>query len=131
MLLDHKVRKQADDEDGLSKSFRLVISKPEGVPLYLAADNSSALHRWIEILEHAIAESHTVDKFVEKTKKNLMLPPCGILNPDCFGYLVKSGTQWKAWTKRYCVLKDACLYFYQDATSKAAFGIIYSVLLLN
>ncbi|XP_064213535.1 uncharacterized protein LOC658297 [Tribolium castaneum] len=125
MLFDHEVRKQSDDEEGVSKNHRFVIYKPEAVPLHLAADNGTALNRWYDVISRAISDSQTVDEFLEKTKKNLTLAPNSISNPDCFGYLVKLGTQWKSWSKRYCVLKDACLYFYQDAGSKCAFGVAY------
>ncbi|RZC37286.1 uncharacterized protein BDFB_008219, partial [Asbolus verrucosus] len=124
MLFDHEIRKQTDDEEGLSKQHRFIIHKAESVPLHLAADNSTALSRWLEVIARAISDSQTVDEFLEKTKKNLASPPNAIPDPDCFGYLVKLGTQWKSWSKRYCVLKDACLYFYQDATSKCAFVIL-------
>ncbi|XP_063916393.1 uncharacterized protein LOC135132287 isoform X3 [Zophobas morio] len=125
MLFDHEIKKQSDDDEGLSKPHRFVIFKPEAVPLHLAADNGTALSRWVEVIGRAISDSQTVDEFLEKTKKHLASTPSNIPNPDCFGYLVKLGTQWKSWSKRYCVLKDACLYFYQDAAAKCAFGVAY------
>lgn len=123
MLFGHEVKHQSDDEDGFSKAYRFVLRKPDSVPLYLAADNASAMSRWTEVISAAIHDSQKVeDAFLEETKRNLLLSPNAVPDPDCFGYLVKLGTQWKAWSKRYCVLKDACLYFYQDAISKCAFG---------
>lgn len=122
MLFDHEIEKLSDDEGGLSKPHRFVIQRPDSVPLHLAADTSNAKNRWVEVISRAIADSQIVDEFLEETKRNLVLSPSAIPNPDCFGYLVKLGTQWKSWSRRYCVLKDACLYFYQDANAKSAFG---------
>lgn len=55
----------------------------------------------------------------------MKISPSQVQRPDCFGYLMKLGNKWKSWTKRYCVLKDACLYFYQDGNSKNAFGMVF------
>ncbi|KAL3272794.1 hypothetical protein HHI36_014254 [Cryptolaemus montrouzieri] len=125
MLYDHEIHKLEDNEGGTSKPNRFVIQRPDSVPLHLAADNNQAQSRWLEVLSKAIADSQLVDEFLEETKRNLVLAPCAISNPDCFGYLVKLGNQWKSWSRRYCVLKDACLYFYSDANSKNAFGVAY------
>lgn len=125
MLFDQDIEKMNDDEGGLSKPNRFVIQKPDAVALHLAADNGSAQSRWIEVIGRAISDSQTVDEFVEETTKTLLLAPSSVPKPDCFGYLVKLGTQWKSWSKRYCVLKDACLYFYQDANAKSAFGMLF------
>ncbi|XP_045477995.1 uncharacterized protein LOC123683141 [Harmonia axyridis] len=125
MLYDHEVRKLEDNEGGLSKPNRFSIQRPDSVPLQLSADNREAQTRWMEVIAKAIADSQIVDEFLEETKRNLVLAPCSITNPDCFGYLVKLGNQWKSWSRRYCVLKDACLYFYSDASSKNAFGVAY------
>ncbi|CAH0564680.1 unnamed protein product [Brassicogethes aeneus] len=125
MLFDHEVEKLKDDDGTLCKPFRFVIQRPDSVPLHLAADTNNAKNRWVDIITRAITDSQIVDEFLEETKKNLTLSPSAVLNPDCFGYLVKLGTQWKSWSRRYCVLKDACLYFYQDANAKSAFGVAY------
>ncbi|CAH1984285.1 unnamed protein product [Acanthoscelides obtectus] len=125
MLFDQEVRKVDDDEGGLSKPYRFIIRRPDAVPLQLAADTSNAQERWIDVICKAVNESQIVDDFLEQTKRNLLLPPNAIHQSDCFGYLVKLGNQWKSASRRYCVLKDACLYFYHDANAKSAFGVAY------
>lgn len=121
-LFDQQLQKLEDDEGALSKPNRFVIQRPNAVPLHLAADNSNAQERWMEVLSRAITDTQKLDDYLNETRKNLAIPPSAICQPDCFGYLIKLGTQWKSWNRRYCVLKDACLYFYQDANAKCAFG---------
>lgn len=58
------------------------------------------------------------------------MPPCTIQRPDCFGYLSKqAGSQSRefgsSWSRRYCVLKDAVIYFYDDANAERAFGVAF------
>lgn len=65
------------------------------------------------------------DGWLDATIRNMKISPSQVQRPDCFGYLMKLGNKWKSWTKRYCVLKDACLYFYQDGNSKNAFGMVF------
>ena len=43
-----------------------------------------------------------------------MGPPEAIFNPDCSGHLGKLGRRLKTWTRRFCVLKDACIYFFSS-----------------
>lgn len=125
MLFDHKVCEVDDDDSGVSKPNRFLIKKEDAVPLHLAADTTNARSRWVDVIEKSISNSKIVDELLEETKRNLTLAPSAVNEPDCFGYLIKLGTQWKSWSRRYCVLKDACLYFYQDANATSAFGVGY------
>lgn len=56
--------------------------------------------------------------------------PKTIPHPDCCGYLNKQHeratelTFMNNWSKRYCVLKDAVLFFYDGVESHRAFGCV-------
>lgn len=116
MLTNHSVDSCSGD---IGRPFAFRISLSEGTPLYLAADTEEAANRWIAVTSHASKQS---DPWLEMSTRNLRLPPNNIPRPDCFGYLLKLGNRWRTWSKRYCVLKDACLYFYLDGSSKNALG---------
>lgn len=124
MLSNYDVRQVPDgDPDAPERCFRFTICRKGVLPLHLAADSEQALIRWMEVIDQAIKDSDLADTWLEQARRNLTVPPCSISKPDCFGYLIKLGTQWKSWSRRYCVLKDACLYFYHDAHAKSAFGV--------
>ena len=59
---------------------------------------------------------------MDVTAQNVGLPALNIRSPDCSGYLFKMGRATRRWRKRYCVLKDACIYYYKNASSKEADG---------
>lgn len=123
MLINYDITRCDDTEPGAPpRAFRICLKK-QGIPtLHLAADSDAAAQRWQAVLTSAAERSKLADTWLEQTKRNLSLTPANMYRPDCFGYLNKLGTKWKTWTRRYCVLKDACLYFYQDANSKCSFG---------
>ncbi|XP_050320665.1 uncharacterized protein LOC126753344 isoform X1 [Bactrocera neohumeralis] len=104
----------------VGKPYAFKIDSGEGIPLYVAADTEELSSRWIKLLKQAATQG---TPWLDNSAHNLYQPPCSITRPDCFGYLLKLGSRWCGWSKRYCVLKDACLYFYQDANSKTAFGM--------
>ncbi|CAG0925059.1 unnamed protein product [Notodromas monacha] len=56
-------------------------------------------------------------------RQALLSPATEIRFPDCFGYLSKLGHRWRAWRRRYCVLKDAALFFYADTSAVSALGV--------
>lgn len=124
MLVNYTIIRVEDtNEEAPSRSFRFKLQRDGAPTLHLAADTEQAVVRWLDVLNRAAEESQTTDTILEQTRRNLTLPPNSIVKPDCFGYLVKLGNQWKSWSRRYCVLKDACLYFYQDINAKSAFGV--------
>lgn len=128
MLQSYEICREDDSSPGVqSRQYRFCIRRTGMPTLHLAADNEPTISKWLEVLANAVEESQIADAWLEQARRNLTLAPNAIPKPDCFGYLVKLGTQWKSWSRRYCVLKDACLYFYQDANSRSAFGTILCI----
>lgn len=56
------------------------------------------------------------------SSRRIQQSPASIASPDCFGFLHKLGARWHQWKRRYCVLKDACLYLYHDTDATQAIG---------
>ncbi|XP_017857290.1 PREDICTED: uncharacterized protein LOC108609995 isoform X2 [Drosophila arizonae] len=104
----------------IGKPFAFKVDSGEGIPMYVAADSEELTNRWLNLLRQAANQDN---QWLDKSARCLYQSPGSIVRPDCFGYLLKLGSRWCGWSKRYCVLKDACLYFYQDANSKSAFGM--------
>ncbi|KAH8271738.1 hypothetical protein KR044_003402, partial [Drosophila immigrans] len=104
----------------IGKPHAFKVDSGEGIPMYVAADSEEMASRWLNLLRQAANQDN---QWLDKSARCLYQSPGSILRPDCFGYLLKLGSRWCGWSKRYCVLKDACLYFYQDANSKSAFGM--------
>ncbi|XP_017047595.1 uncharacterized protein LOC108092497 isoform X2 [Drosophila ficusphila] len=104
----------------VGKPFAFKVDAGEGIPMFVAADSDELANRWLQLLRQAASQDN---QWLDKSARGLYQSPGSIQRPDCFGYLLKLGSRWCGWSKRYCVLKDACLYFYQDANSKSAFGM--------
>ncbi|KAK4874674.1 hypothetical protein RN001_014034 [Aquatica leii] len=118
MLLNYEAARVYTDT---TETFRFDLRKNDLPTLHLAADTEEGAIRWLSALQKVIDKCQMVDTWVEKTKRNQMLAPDAITNPDCFGYLIKSSQN--CCNRRYCILKEACLYFYHDINSKNAFGV--------
>lgn len=116
LLTNHTVERCGGE---VAKPFAFKIDDNENPIMFLAGDSEEAVNRWVAVMGHAAKQ---MDPWLEMSTKSLRLAPGDVPRPDCFGYLMKLGNRWRSWTKRYCVLKDACLYFYQDGNSRSAFG---------
>lgn len=117
LLTNHKVSHLPFDKSG--RPFAFSIEFPESKALHLSADAEESANRWVAIMSHAAEQN---DPWLETSTKNLKLPSSSITRTDCVGYLMKLTPRFRSWTKRYCVLKDACLYFYYESNSKNAIG---------
>lgn len=59
---------------------------------------------------------------MDVTSHNVGLPALEVRKPECSGSLMKCARATKTWQKRYCVLKDACIYYYKNMYSPRAQG---------
>lgn len=117
LLTNHIVTHLPFEKSG--RPFAFTIEFHESKSLHLSADSEDSSNRWVAIMSHAAEQS---DPWLEASTRNLKLQPSSIVRADCAGHLMKLGLRWRSWTKRYCVLKDACLYFYYESNSKSAIG---------
>ncbi|XP_014468959.1 PREDICTED: uncharacterized protein LOC106741436 isoform X2 [Dinoponera quadriceps] len=104
--------------------------KKQGAPtLRLAADTEDAMARWITVIREAVERNNQIDTWLDASMRMREMAACAIQRPDCFGYLSKQQEHARktssptGWSRRYCVLKDAALYFYDDANAEKAFGV--------
>ncbi|XP_019618795.1 PREDICTED: tripartite motif-containing protein 3-like [Branchiostoma belcheri] len=70
-------------------------------------------------------QGQLLDVWLDISMNNVRLPALSIPEPDYHGYLSKLGYVHKVWRRRYCVLKDGCLYYYTDYNSKRAIGVAH------
>ncbi|XP_021915530.1 uncharacterized protein LOC110827811 isoform X3 [Zootermopsis nevadensis] len=120
MLLNYSVSRTPDS----GRLYSFLLDKTGASGLHLAADDEESVMRWVAVISHSIERNAQVDQWLDISNRNLKLAASAVQQPDCFGYVMKLGHKWKAWKRRYCVLKDACLYFYQDGSSDAALGMV-------
>lgn len=60
-------------------------------------------------------------KIPEEDGHDLMLT---FFNPDREGWLWKQGNRYKGWKRRWFILNDKCLYYFENTTDKEPRGII-------
>ncbi|XP_023707190.1 uncharacterized protein LOC111864256 isoform X6 [Cryptotermes secundus] len=119
MLVNYRVSRTPDS----GRLYSFLLDKTGATGLHLAADDEESAMRWLAVISHSIERNAQMDQWLDISNRKLKLAASAVQQPDCFGYLMKLGHKWKAWKRRYCVLKDACLYFYQDGSSDGALGM--------
>ncbi|XP_074656229.1 uncharacterized protein LOC141909617 [Tubulanus polymorphus] len=91
---------------------------------YFTAQSERDMIRWATAMNAAAYSKHK-DGFVHVTSQNVDIPALAIKHPDCHGHLCKLGIIKRLWRRRYCVLKDAVMYYYQDLNSVTALGVAH------
>ncbi|XP_072924126.1 uncharacterized protein pdzph1 isoform X2 [Hemitrygon akajei] len=92
---------------------------------YFCSTSNQEMKRWLEAMERAIHPVHQSHVWVDVIHHNANLPPLAIKSPECLGLLHQVDRNKNVWAQHYCVLKDACLYFYAGIRSTHALGGIY------
>ncbi|XP_057321140.1 gamma-2-syntrophin isoform X2 [Microplitis mediator] len=111
------------------RNHSFAIRKTGAPSHHLAADNDETMQNWMTVIREAVERNNQADTWLDASVRMQQLPACSIQRPDCFGYLSKQQDRAKktssptGWSRRYCVLKDAALYFYDDANAEKAFGV--------
>lgn len=121
-LLNYIVSKQTDS----SREHYFKAEKFGARTYYFIADSRVEMIKWVSSLNEAATRAkEKKDAWMDVTASNVGLPALDIKKPDCFGYLSKCGRTVRTWRKRYCVLKDACIYYYKNINSSSAQGMAH------
>ncbi|GAB6030194.1 hypothetical protein CHUAL_005870 [Chamberlinius hualienensis] len=121
MLLNYSVSRALD----VGRPFAFRLTKFGSASYCFAADDEENMNRWASLINQYSSMSGQIDPWIEISTRNVQLPALSIQLPDCHGYLGKLGHRWKTWKRRYCVLKDACVYFYHDINSTTSIGVAH------
>ncbi|XP_060066149.1 uncharacterized protein LOC132546453 [Ylistrum balloti] len=121
-LLNYTVSKHTDT----SKSHCFKAEKYGAKTYYFYVDTREEMARWVCAMnEAAMVSKKRKESWMDITSHNVGLPALEIRRAECTGYLRKSNKAMKNWNKRYCVLKDACLYYYKSMNSQNAQGMAH------
>ncbi|GFS14705.1 pleckstrin-like protein domain-containing family A member 6 [Elysia marginata] len=109
-----------------SKDFCFKAEKYGARTYFFMTDNRDQLTDWVRALTEAAARSkRRKESFLSVSSHNVGLPALDIRRPECSGNLTKLKPTNRSWCKRYCVLKDACMYYYKDVNSLRAIGVAH------
>ncbi|KAK0137870.1 Pleckstrin y domain-containing family A member 5 [Merluccius polli] len=92
---------------------------------FLCATSNQEMKRWLEAMVNAtqpVTQNHV---WVDVTRHNSNLPPLAVKNPECLGLLYEIDKNKDMSRQLYCILKDGCLYFYNNIRSTHALGGLY------
>ncbi|XP_014222807.1 uncharacterized protein LOC106649733 isoform X2 [Trichogramma pretiosum] len=112
-----------------SQKYSFAIKKHNAPTLHLAADSEEASVRWVTAIREAVQRNNEADTWLDSSLQLQHVPATMIQRADCCGYLskqherVRRSSSPTGWSRRYCVLKDAALYFYDEVNAEQAFGV--------
>ena len=93
---------------------------------YFSVDSREEMAKWVVSMNEAsMTSKKRKDSWMDVTSHNVGLPALEVRNSECSGNLLKCGRTTKTWQKRYCILKDACIYYYKNMYSPRAQGMAH------
>ncbi|XP_055872350.1 uncharacterized protein LOC106073904 [Biomphalaria glabrata] len=109
-----------------SRDFCFKAEKYGARTYYFMTDSRDQMTEWVGALTEAAARSKKrKESFLSVSSHNVSLPALDIRRPECTGFLGKLSPSRRHWRKRYCILKDACVYYYKDVNSLSALGVAH------
>ncbi|XP_064653194.1 uncharacterized protein LOC135503498 isoform X2 [Lineus longissimus] len=124
VLLNYSIIKVSDSGImGRKHAFKAV--KYGAKSYYFAAESEHEMLNWANALNELAKSAGRTDTWLDISSPNVDVPALSIKNPDCHGNLCKLGVKRRHWRRRYCVLKDACIYYYMDVNASTAQGVAH------
>ncbi|XP_071143512.1 uncharacterized protein [Mytilus edulis] len=121
-MLNYTVSRHQDS----SKEFCFKAEKYGAKTYYFSVENREDMARWVGAMNEAsMASKKRKESWMDVTSHNVGLPALEVRKPECSGSLMKCARATKTWQKRYCVLKDACIYYYKNMYSPRAQGMAH------
>ncbi|CAH1773294.1 unnamed protein product, partial [Owenia fusiformis] len=122
-LLNYTITKATE----INKKFAFKATKYGARTYVLIADNENDMNSWANAMNQAAVATKNKknETWLDVSSHNVGLPALSIKNPECHGILFKMANRRKTYQKRYCVLKDACLYYYLGVNSTTAQGVAH------
>ncbi|XP_030830180.1 titin homolog [Strongylocentrotus purpuratus] len=121
VLQNYTVTKARDA--GKQFSFKLTKEGARTYVFYTA--NEEEMSSWGKAINDAANPSHKTDVWLDISTHNVSLPALSIKDPECNGFLTKWNGKMKNARRRFCVLKDACLYYYKEMDALDAQGVVH------
>ncbi|XP_033127668.1 uncharacterized protein LOC117125310 isoform X2 [Anneissia japonica] len=109
----------------LDKPFAFKLSKFKARTYYFHTTSEEERTKWASAITDATNPTIKSNIWMGISTHNVSIPALSISNPECIGYLTKRGDKHKTWRRRFFVLKDACMYYYENNSSAKALGVVH------
>ncbi|XP_071479940.1 uncharacterized protein [Diadema antillarum] len=121
VLQNYTVTKARD----AGKQFSFKLTKVGARTHYFYTSSDEEMSRWGKAISEAANPERKSDIWLDISTHNVSLPALSIKEPECQGILTKWNSKMRNPRRRYCILKDACLYYYKDMNALQAQGVVH------